>query len=143
MASTKKSAKTAPGKQPAPAPSLAPARTSKSPAKAKLAVEAKPAVAKIKPATAKTKPAVSKPKPAVKTKAVAKAVVAKAAASEPARSLAKKASVASPEQRRYYVEVAAYHIAERRGFAAGDPLQDWVQAEAEIDRLLAEGLLGR
>jgi hypothetical protein len=43
------------------------------------------------------------------------------------------------EQRRHYVEVAAYHIAERRGFAPGDPLEDWVQAEAEIDRLLAEG----
>ncbi len=39
--------------------------------------------------------------------------------------------------------MAAYHIAERRGFAPGDPLDDWTQAEAEIDRLLAEGLLGR
>lgn len=45
------------------------------------------------------------------------------------------------EQRRHYVEVAAYFIAERRGFA-GDPLQDWLEAEAEIDRLLAEGKLG-
>jgi hypothetical protein len=38
--------------------------------------------------------------------------------------------------------VAAYYIAERRGFVPGNPLEDWVQAEAEIDRLLAEGLLG-
>jgi hypothetical protein len=45
------------------------------------------------------------------------------------------------EQRRHYVEMAAYYIAERRGFAPGDPLEDWVQAEAEIDRLLAEGRL--
>jgi hypothetical protein len=31
------------------------------------------------------------------------------------------------------------YIAARRGFAPGDPLADWVQAEAEIDRLMAEG----
>ena len=38
--------------------------------------------------------------------------------------------------------MAAYYIAERRGFAPGNPLEDWVQAEAELDRLLAEGRLG-
>jgi hypothetical protein len=38
--------------------------------------------------------------------------------------------------------MAAYYIAERRSFAPGNPLEDWVQAEAEIDRLLAEGRLG-
>jgi hypothetical protein len=46
------------------------------------------------------------------------------------------------EQRRNYIEVAAYYIAARRGFAPGDPLQDWIDAEAEIDRLLREGRLG-
>jgi hypothetical protein len=56
---------------------------------------------------------------------------------------ARKAATGVPlEQRRHYVEMAAYYIAERRGFAPGDPLEDWVQAEAEIDRLLAEGRLG-
>ncbi|MCX7897333.1 MAG: DUF2934 domain-containing protein [Rhodocyclaceae bacterium] len=47
----------------------------------------------------------------------------------------------SPEQKRHYIEVAAYYIAERKGFC-GDPLQDWVEAEAEIERLIAEGKLG-
>ena len=47
----------------------------------------------------------------------------------------------SAEQRRHYIEVAAYYIAERRGFAGADPHDDWVQAEIEIDRLLAEGKL--
>lgn len=28
---------------------------------------------------------------------------------------------------------AAYFLAERRGFAGGDPLADWLQAEAELD----------
>lgn len=47
----------------------------------------------------------------------------------------------TPEQRYHYVEVAAYYIAERRGFAPGDPLSDWAQAEKEIDDLLQRGLL--
>jgi hypothetical protein len=34
------------------------------------------------------------------------------------------------------IAVAAYHKAEKRGFAPGDELQDWVEAEKEIDTLL-------
>jgi hypothetical protein len=41
-----------------------------------------------------------------------------------------------PDQRRSYVEVAAYYIAERRGFVKGDEANDWLAAEEEIDRLL-------
>ena len=32
---------------------------------------------------------------------------------------------------------AAYYIAERRGFEPGAELDDWLDAESEIDRLLA------
>ncbi len=85
---------------------------------------------------------VGKPKAAPKKKAVAKVAASKAPAARVPRVRTGKAAAIPLEQRRYYVEVAAYHIAERRGFAPGDPLQDWVQAEAEIDRLLAEGRLG-
>lgn len=52
------------------------------------------------------------------------------AASEPA--------VISPEQRRAMIAQAAYYGAERRGFAPGAELQDWLAAEAEIDRALGE-----
>ncbi|CAB1368779.1 DUF2934 domain-containing protein [Denitratisoma oestradiolicum] len=45
----------------------------------------------------------------------------------------------TPEQRYHYVEVAAYYIAERRGFDTGCANEDWAQAELDIDRLLAEG----
>ncbi|MBI4995772.1 MAG: DUF2934 domain-containing protein [Rhodocyclales bacterium] len=45
------------------------------------------------------------------------------------------------EQRRYYVEVAAYYIAERRGFMDGHQAEDWIAAEMEIDRMLGEGKL--
>ncbi|QDX83004.1 hypothetical protein B9N43_14370 [Denitratisoma sp. DHT3] len=40
----------------------------------------------------------------------------------------------TPEQRHRYIEVAAYYVAERRGFCAGDAMADWIAAEQEIDR---------
>lgn len=81
-----------------------------------------------------TKPAAPPPKAA--TKAAAKPAAAPKAA-KPARKPAITA-----EQRANYVEVAAYYIAERRGFAPGDVVQDWIAAEAEIDRLIGEGRIG-
>lgn len=104
-----------------------PAKTSKPAAKAK----AKPAADKAK--TVKKASASAAVKPAVKK------IAPKAA---PAKSATKKATPGiTPEQRRYYVEVAAYYIAERRGFHGGSQLDDWVTAESEIDRLLREGVL--
>lgn len=47
----------------------------------------------------------------------------------------------SPEQRRAMIAQAAYYRAERRGFAPGGELQDWLEAEAEIDRSLGEPTL--
>lgn len=42
----------------------------------------------------------------------------------------------SPEERERLVAEAAYFIAERRGFAAGCELDDWLQAEAAVSRRL-------
>jgi hypothetical protein len=39
--------------------------------------------------------------------------------------------------RREMIAIAAYFRAERRGFAAGDPLDDWLSAEAEITQMFA------
>ncbi|HUW36865.1 MAG TPA: DUF2934 domain-containing protein [Rhodocyclaceae bacterium] len=39
-------------------------------------------------------------------------------------------------QRDQMIAVAAYFRAERRGFLGGDPNADWLEAEAEIDRVL-------
>jgi hypothetical protein len=47
--------------------------------------------------------------------------------------------VLTTEKRNQYIAVAAFHIAELRGFASGDPLNDWLAAEAEVDRLIASG----
>lgn len=34
------------------------------------------------------------------------------------------------------ITVAAYYLAEQRGFTGGDPLADWLAAEARIDAML-------
>jgi hypothetical protein len=34
------------------------------------------------------------------------------------------------------IAVAAYHKAEKRGFAPGHELNDWAEAEKEIDKLV-------
>ena len=43
----------------------------------------------------------------------------------------------SSEQRRQMIAEAAYFRAERRGFSGGDPIADWLEAEAEVDTNLA------
>ncbi|MCK9380057.1 MAG: DUF2934 domain-containing protein [Sulfuritalea sp.] len=121
MATTKSSAKASPAKRPAPAATVA--------------------AAKVKAVT-KTK-STAKAKPAVNTQVAQKGKAApKAAAGKAVPSRRKQPAGVPLEQRRNYIEMAAYYIAERRGFAPGNLLDDWVQAEAEIDRLLAEGRLG-
>lgn len=123
-------------------------KTSK-PAKPIAAAAPKSAPRKAVKAGQKSVAVAAKPKPAkiaVKKTAAAKPGVAKPAT--PARQLLVKAARNLPvavkpkisaEQRRHYVEVAAYFIAERNGFSASSVLDHWVQAEAEIERLLKEG----
>ena len=42
----------------------------------------------------------------------------------------------SPKSHREMVAVAAYYRAERRGFGEGSELDDWLEAETEVERLL-------
>lgn len=91
-------------------------------------------------ATAAKKSAAAKTTAAKKT-AKPKTPAAKRADVVPATTQPPTMPMLTPEQRRLYVEVAAYYIAERRGFQGGSEMDDWVQAEAEIDRLLREGIL--
>jgi len=76
---------------------------------------------------------------AAKVAAPKKAVAAKPAA--PKKPAAKRATAAkstiTPEQRYCMVAEAAYFHAERHGFL-GDPVQDWIAAEAEIAALLSK-----
>jgi hypothetical protein len=45
----------------------------------------------------------------------------------------------SESARRAMIEQAAYLRAERRGFAPGGEVEDWLAAEAEVDALLRAG----
>ncbi|CAG0953099.1 hypothetical protein RHDC4_00213 [Rhodocyclaceae bacterium] len=100
-------------------------KTDKKPAAPKTTGKAAATKAKA-PAAPKAKPAA---KPATKKKA------------DKPMATGRPGHPVGEEQRRNYIEVAAYYIAERRGFNGGNALEDWAAAEAEIDRLLAEGRL--
>jgi len=84
-----------------------------------------------------TTPVVEK---AAETKPAVKATAKKVSA---AKTKLKPSSTPAPvltsEQRNHYVSVAAFYIAERRGFTLGNPADDWLEAEAEVDRLIASG----
>jgi hypothetical protein len=44
-----------------------------------------------------------------------------------------------PAQREALVRLAAYSFYERRGLVGGHELEDWLQAEMEVDRQLVSG----
>jgi DUF2934 family protein len=48
-------------------------------------------------------------------------------------------SATTAQERRMLIARAAYFRAEKRGFAPGGELQDWVEAEAEVMRLTGGG----
>jgi Protein of unknown function (DUF2934) len=52
---------------------------------------------------------------------------------ESKQSLTSVAANIDPDTRRRLVAAEAYFRAERRGFAAGHELEDWVAAEAAVD----------
>lgn len=86
---------------------------------------------------------VAAPKVEDKITMVAKPASTKAAAKAPAAKKAQLAHAVDPKKRAHDIEVAAFYIAERRGFAPGDATQDYLQAAAEIDRLIASGHLSK
>jgi len=42
-------------------------------------------------------------------------------------------------ERQRLIAEAAYLMAERRGFEQGDPAQDWLNAEEEVNRMMLQG----
>ncbi|APW46050.1 DUF2934 domain-containing protein [Rhodoferax antarcticus] len=96
---------------------------------------AAPAVAVPAAKKAVTKPAVATKEAAPKAP-VAKKIPATKTALKPSTA---PAPVLSTEQRNNYVAVAAFYIAERRGFTLGNPVEDWLAAEAEVDRFISSG----
>lgn len=57
-------------------------------------------------------------------------------ASAPRAQVDTKSTVTAEERQRMIAE-AAYLRAEKRGFVGGDPADDWLSAETEIDRILS------
>lgn len=94
---------------------------------AKVSSEKKVATAK-KAAAPK---AAAKPKASTaKTATAAKKTTAAKSTANPAAKKS-KASTANLEQRYRMIEVAAYYLAEKDGFA-GNPVEYWIMAEAQI-----------
>jgi len=118
-------------------PKTTPAAAKRSAPKASTTATPAPVKSAVKAAVAKpaaVKPTAVKPVAAKKAAAPTKnaTTTAMLASTAPQRAL-------TTEQRNHYVSVAAFYIAERRGFTLGNPQEDWLQAEAEIDRLIASG----
>lgn len=67
----------------------------------------------------------------------------KSAAATPAAATAADSSASSPAvtrtERHQMIERAAYLRSQQRGFAAGFEMEDWLAAEAEVDRRLTDG----
>jgi hypothetical protein len=80
------------------------------------------------PAGAASRPAATKPAATVKASAAKKPAGAGKTVTRPA---AAAAGTAGPD-RAELVRLAAYFRAERRGFAAGYEIEDWLAAEAEV-----------
>lgn len=81
-------------------------------------------------------------KPAVESVAEPAPVIAVEPAAPAKKRTAKKKVapiVISTEERHHLIEVAAYYIAERRGFSEGSHEGDWLEAEQQIDSMIAGG----
>jgi hypothetical protein len=88
-------------------------------------------------------------KPVRKKTAGKKAPAKRAASTRRRTSIPPSPLVDQPEQvsaaqRERMIAEAAYFKAERRGFQGGDPAQDWIEAEAEVDaRLIGVRIRGK
>lgn len=56
---------------------------------------------------------------------------------EPKESAPPEAAMSDAEKREVLIRIAAYSLYERRGYVSGHELEDWLQAEMEVDRQVA------
>lgn len=112
---------------------------------AKKTVQKKMAIpAAVNAPEAAIQPAVSAPETVKKTAVSKKTATKKSISTENTVSLKQIAEV-SPEVRQKMIEDAAYFKAEKRNFEPGYAVQDWADAEREIDDLIdrAKTMTGR
>lgn len=55
---------------------------------------------------------------------------------KPQKKMSPRINSIAPEQRQEMIAVAAYYRGEKRGFSNEGAIEDWVQAEMEVDRIL-------
>jgi hypothetical protein len=81
-----------------------------------------------------------KAKMAVQKSTSASASAAKPAAKEAVqiKPAAKVGKAVSPAERQRMIAEAAYYIAQKRGFSAGQDVQDWTAAEKKVDSQLRQ-----
>lgn len=73
---------------------------------------------------------------AAKTASVARTGNVRRRMDAPARAHASEHAAVTDEERHRMIASIAYFQAERRGFVPGGELEDWLQAEREVDELL-------
>lgn len=125
--------------------------TSKTASKSKAKKTAKKkttSTSKTKKAQAKKAATSSTTKSAGKTKTSAtkskKVKSATRKASTPTKSRKPKSSKGNgsgADKRAMLIQQEAYFIAEKRGFEGGDPVQDWLMAERQVDEMLKNSSL--
>jgi len=69
--------------------------------------------------------------------------VAAPAAEEPQKSPPPESAGSDAEKREALIRIAAYTFYERRGYVGGHELEDWLQAEMEVDRQLSGAEVAR
>lgn len=65
--------------------------------------------------------------------------IKKVAGSTSAKTTKISKKVLSIDEKNHLIQVAAYYIAEKRGFTPGNAHDDWLEAERQIEILLAQG----
>lgn len=99
----------------------------------KVAVKPVQHIAKSAPAMATNKTVVKSSGSMGKSKPVAASGKIAARPASNSKPVNQARATGNGEDREEMVAIAAYYRAERRGFDGGDPMLDWLEAEAEID----------
>ena len=72
------------------------------------------------------------------TGATAPPVVENPETAQPASETTQALTMSETEKREVLIRLAAYSFYERRGYVSGHELEDWLQAEMEVNRQMAK-----
>jgi len=84
---------------------------------------------------AKKKDKVDKDETKKKKKDVTKKASKKVKTKDKAKKISKQKKKITPEERLEMIRTAAYYLAQKRGYQGNYEMDDWIDAEQEIDKL--------